>query len=122
MTLDEAKEIVDRMRVALTDRPTCERCIAMSHQWLEGAYSFSKGCLQWIDDAGLKAFIAERGFEQCVNRAGYIRPCDTCKAVVRDKRFPWADRLDAAKVMTFINTDPRCERRAFPLAILEETL
>jgi hypothetical protein len=103
MTIDDAKEIIERMKAARSQDP-CEKCEREPFT------------------ASLKEPDGPPGFELATGFACYFKRCEACQT---SRLFPWADRLDAEKVAAFVETDPRiCGGMVFawPLALLEETL
>lgn len=85
-TLDEAVGMISRMRSA---RPECANCELKS-------YSDAR-------DAEHAQQLFDAGWEPLADRAAFVRRCASCAT---SKRYPWADRLDAERVLKWINDKP----------------
>lgn len=116
MTLEEAKDVIDRM---ISARPTCDRCTTVGYIAACGAYSCAHGWCQTVDHREVSKWMLEQhNFDEAADFAGYLRRCSTCAT---SKKFPWAEKLDPVLVQRMVDTDPRCAV-TFELKILEETL
>lgn len=123
-TADEVTGVIDRMKLA---RATCDDCPRMSYEGaLRGVWFQRYMAAAEVGNTGgvivsrsqTADYMREHGFQEMADAPSWIKRCVTC----RDKpAFPWADQLDLARVLRFVNTDPRCEG-PWPLALLETTL
>ena len=78
MTLDEAKALIERMRLT---RPTCPKCPRVGY-----------------DLAVSPEAMMQLEFEEAATFAGWIKRCRVC---ADSFAYPWADQLDPQKVIEF---------------------
>jgi hypothetical protein len=115
-----ARDIIERMKTA---RPTCEKCLYLADKFAVGAATFaiqeeSSSDAHFPGRAEVESFMRGRGYEPQDTRPAYVKRCDTC---ANARSFPWADKLDVARVAHMLEHDARCQS-SFELSILEETL
>jgi hypothetical protein len=114
-TLDDAKVAIEKAKAARVD---CDECTRLSYDCLfrldSGEFVPLDG-LQELLAKATREFLTERGFEEIAYKPGYIKRCAKCR---NTPTFPWADRLDAEKVLAFMVQQN--ERGAFWLGELEK--
>lgn len=120
----EVEGIINRMQRA---RATCDACHRVSYegalrgvwfqQYMAAAEAGSTRDVI-VSRSQTADYMRAHGFEETSEASGWLKRCATC----RDKpAFPWAEQLEPARVLRFVNTDERCEG-PWPLALLETTL
>lgn len=118
LTLDDAKEVIERTKASRVD---CDDCTRISYDCLFRLDSGKADPMDGLQELLAKAtaeYLKERGFEEIPHAPGYIKRCETCR---NTPTFPWAHRLDAEKVLAFMRVE--YERRGvFWLGELEKTL
>lgn len=115
-TLDEAKVLIERTKAC---RPDCDDCSEFTYDALLRQVRGSVDPLPDDFHEKLGKFIGtflDAGWEEQPHRPSYLRRCAACR---QRPLFPWAERLDAEKVLAFMQAKPG---RAFWLGDLEKTL
>jgi hypothetical protein len=116
-TLEDAKTLIERTKVV---RPTCGDCSVIlcqaTFQLLQGKALDLPGLNEALT-ATTKQHLKGQGWESVPHMGdGLIKRCAKCADALE---FPWADRLDAEKVLAFMTER---QDRAFWLGDLEATL
>lgn len=118
-TLEDAKVAIEKTKAA---RPQCSECSVFD---IRACWHVTSGKHPPLDEDANQAAV-----EACVvaqlkplgwslNHYGgsFIKRCEKCEA---SPEFPWANRLDAEKVLAFMQS--KHAGRAFWLGELEQTL
>lgn len=99
-TLDDAKALIERMK---TIHPTCNHCARESADWFA----------MYTDDK--QALMVERGWQAEAHQDSWVLRCYPCRETIS---YPWADKLDAEKVLAYMLT----KDAPFAVSELERTL
>jgi hypothetical protein len=116
-TLDDAKAVIEKTKAA---RPQCSEC---SNFDVRAYWHVTSGKHPALDEDRLQAAVEAEVTAQLgpdwEHRYGaaFCKRCEKCAAT---PEFPWANRLDAEKVLAFMRVHQ--ERGAFWLGELEKTL
>jgi len=118
LTLDDAKEVIERTKAC---RPSCDDCSEFTYDAL---LCRVRGFVDPLPDdfhEKLGKFIGsflDAGWEEQPHKPSFLRRCAACR---QRPEFPWAERLDAEKVLAFMRVE--YERSGcFWLGALEQTL
>lgn len=116
-TLEDAKVAIEKTKAA---RPQCSECSVFDvraywHVTSGGHPPLDEDKIQTVVEAEVSAQLGPSW--QHRYGASFIKRCEKCAAT---PEFPWAGRLDAEKVLVFIQKTQN--RRAFWLGELEKTL
>lgn len=102
-TLEDAREIVERMKVA---RPTCPSCDVIAYDVLLNLVQGVPATI--VDRDGLTEDVGEvlrrhldEEWEPSPNNASFFRRCATCREA---RTYPWASKLDAERVLAHMKT------------------
>jgi len=115
-TLDDAKEVIERTKAA---RPMCSQCSVFD---IRAYWHVSSGKHPPLDEDAVQTALEAEVTRQLGASwqprygASFVKRCEKCAAT---PEFPWAERLDAEKVLAFMKAHPR---RAFWLGELEKAL
>jgi hypothetical protein len=125
-TLEDAKALIERTKAC---RPTCSDCtvVSITGPWFhlsQGEPKDFDGLQAALNQAARKHLTGE-GWELSHSHADddgadvFTKRCEKCAAA---QKFPWADRLDAEKVLAFTRYHAERVGGAFYLGDLVVTL
>lgn len=105
---DDAHQLIELVR---TCRPTCADCETGSSVWARHLMTLEMRCGETLEK-----FMAAQGYEADLLRDCFTRRCSKCKT---SKEYPWANRLDAKRVVEFVNA---VRMVGYTFAVLEKTI
>ena len=112
--LAAAQDVIERTKAC---KPECEECARIFYDCVFKVASGSPGELPGLNErlrTATREHMGELGWEEIAHAPGYLKRCEKCSS---SQTFPWADRLDAGRVVGFMRRN-----QVFWLGALEKTL